>query len=155
MKKMKRFSFPIAYFFSLSPKRTIDFLFQTYVWIYFFGNRCLRRANIFLVDTQLKWINFRVYKISWIEDLKFSRGLNFVNQPVFHLMSFIFLGVLAKIAILKISRAWTKFREIGQNTRKSRKLIRAKFNPLKVYQNQNARPEGAFHMPWEWLRNKI
>ena len=27
---------------------------------------------------------------------------------------------------------WTKFRENGQNTRRSRKLIHAKFNPLKV-----------------------
>ena len=30
--------------------------------------------------------------------------------------------------------AWTKFRENGQIPRKSRKLIHAKFNPLKVFQ---------------------
>ena len=62
----------------------------------------------------LKWINFRVDKISRIEDRKFSRGFNFANQPVFHLISFIFLGVLAKIAILKISR--------GQNFAKMAKI---------------------------------
>ena len=62
----------------------------------------------------LKWINFRVDKISRIEDQKFSRGLNFANQPIFHLISFIFLGVLAKIAILKISR--------GQNLAKMAKI---------------------------------
>ena len=62
----------------------------------------------------LKWINFRVDKISRIENLKFSRGLNFANQPVFHLISFIFLGVLAKIAISKISR--------GQNFAKMAKI---------------------------------
>ena len=89
------------------------------------------------IKVYLKWINFRVDKISRIEDRKFSRGFNFANQPVFHLISFIFLGVLAKIAILK-NFAWTKFRENGQNTRKSRKLIRANINPLKV-----------FHLSWE------
>ena len=61
-----------------------------------------------------KWINFRVDKISQIEDLKFWRRLNFANQPVFHLISFIFLEVLAKIATLKISR--------GQNFAKMAKI---------------------------------
>ena len=68
----------------------------------------------------LKWINFRVDKISRIEDQKFSRGFNFTNQPVFQLISFILLKVLAKIAILKISH--------GQNFAKI-----AKINPLKVH----------------------
>ena len=65
----------------------------------------------------LKWINFRVDKISRIEDLKFSRGLNFANQPVFHLIYFIFLGVLAKITILKISRGqnFAKIAKIREN----------------------------------------
>ena len=63
----------------------------------------------------LKWNNFRMDKISRIEDLKFSRGLTFANQPVFSpIISFIFLGVLAKIAILKISR--------GQNFAKMAKI---------------------------------
>ena len=62
----------------------------------------------------LKWINFRVDKISRIEGRKFSRGFNLANQPVFHLISFILLRVLAKIAILKISR--------GQNFAKMAKL---------------------------------
>ena len=62
----------------------------------------------------LKWINFRVEKISRIEDRKFSRGLNFANQPVFRLISFILLGVLAKFAISKISR--------GQNFAKMAKI---------------------------------
>ena len=46
-----------------------------------------------IVTVYLKWINFRVDKISRIEDLKFSRGQNFANQPVFHLISFIFLSL--------------------------------------------------------------
>ena len=70
-------------------------------------------------------------KISRIEDLKFSCGLNFTNQSAFHLISFIMLGVFGKNCNFK-NFAWTKFRENGQNTRKSRKLIHAKFNPLKV-----------------------
>ena len=68
----------------------------------------------------LKWINFRVQKISQIEDLKFSCGLNFANQPVFHRISFIFLGVLAKIRILKILR--------GQNFPKMAKIRKNREN---------------------------
>ena len=75
----------------------------------------------------LKWINFHVDKISWIEDLKFSRGLKFANQPVFHLISFIFLRVYAKIAILKISRGqnFAKMAKIRKNreNKSTRKLI--------------------------------
>ena len=46
-----------------------------------------------------------------------SRGFNFANQPVFHIISFIFLGVLAKIAILKISRGqnFAKMANIREN----------------------------------------
>ena len=68
-------------------------------------------------STYLKWINFRVDKISRIEDLKFSRGLNLANQPVIHLISFIFLEVLAKISILKISRGqnFAKLAKIREN----------------------------------------
>ena len=73
--------------------------------------RCLPIQNFYF-----NWINFRVDKISRIVDRKFSRGLNFANQPVFHLIYFVFLGVLAKIAILKISR--------GQNF--------AKINPREI-----------------------
>ena len=53
-------------------------------------------------------------KISRIEDRKFSRGFDFANQSVFHLISFILLRALAKIAILKVSR--------GQNFAKMAKL---------------------------------
>ena len=80
----------------------------------------------------LKWINFRVDKVSRIEDPKFSRGLYFANQPVFDLISFIFLGVLAKISILKISRGQnfakiaTKVRENRQNYF-TRNLIHLRF----------------------------
>ena len=70
----------------------------------YYGNSCYLN----------KWINFRVDKISRIEDIKFSRGLNFANQSVFHLISFIFQGVLAKIAISKIS--------CGQNFAKMAKI---------------------------------
>ena len=58
-----------------------------------------------------------VDKISWIEDRKFSRGLNFANQPVFHLISFIFLGVLANSAISKISSGqnFVKMAKIREN----------------------------------------
>ena len=61
--------------------------------------------------------NFCVDKISRIEDLKFSCRFNFANQPIFHLIPFIFLGVLAKIEILKISRGqnFTKMASLDIN----------------------------------------
>ena len=66
-----------------------------------------------LGKNRVKWINFRVDNISQIKDRKFSRGLNFANQPIFHLISLIFLEILAKIEILKISRKWPKFAKIN------------------------------------------
>ena len=58
------------------------------------------------------WTKFCELKIE-----KFSRGQIFVNQPVFNLISFISLGVLAKIATLKILRGqnFTKMAKIREN----------------------------------------
>ena len=67
-----------------------------------------------LNESTLSGLIFAWTKFRESIERKFLRGLNFANQPVFPPISFIFLGVLTKIAILKISR--------GQNFAKMAKI---------------------------------
>ena len=68
-----------------------------------------------------------MYKILGIKNQKFSCGLNFLESACFSPNFFHFSGDFGKKEILQLSHV--KIRKYGKN---SRKLIHAKFNPLKV-----------------------
>ena len=78
----------------------------------------------FVVFQRWWWYAFRSRRFDWCSGGKVICSL--LTKKAGHIFM-----ILRSLNLKKF--AWTKFRENGQNTRKSRKLIHAKFNPLKVH----------------------